>query len=135
MTTGSGPGSDDDWGSGGTPWQQPQPQQPPYQQQPYQQQPQPQQQPYQQQPYQQRPQNFLVPAILVTLFCFLPTGIAAIVFANQVNSKWGVGDFQGAQKASQNAKIWTFVSLGVGLLIGLIIIISAASSSSDSSSY
>jgi hypothetical protein len=77
----------------------------------------------------------LIPAILVTLFCFLPTGIAAIVFATQVNSKQNLGDFQGAQKAAQNAKLWTFISLGIGLLILLIVIISAASSSSSSTGY
>src|SRR5215813_14996770 len=37
-------------------------------------------------------QTYLVPAILVTLFCFLPTGVAAIVFASQVSSKRDAGD-------------------------------------------
>ena len=41
-------------------------------------------------------QTYLVPAILVTLFCFLPTGIAAIVYATQVSSKRDAGDYIGA---------------------------------------
>src|SRR5215831_17129130 len=41
-------------------------------------------------------QTYLVPAILVTLFCFLPTGIAAIVYATQVSKKRDAGDYIGA---------------------------------------
>ena len=36
--------------------------------------------------------NYLVQAILTTLFCCLPLGIVSIVFATQVNSKLSVGD-------------------------------------------
>jgi Interferon-induced transmembrane protein len=46
-------------------------------------------------------QTYLVPAILVTLFCFFPTGIAAIVFAAQVSSKRDAGDYIGAARASK----------------------------------
>jgi hypothetical protein len=79
--------------------------------------------------------TYLVPAILVTLFCFLPTGIAAIVFASQVNSKKGIGDYAGAMHASKQARLWTFISLGVGLLFVVIIIIATAASSGSSSGY
>lgn len=60
-------------------------------------------------------ENYLVFAILVTVFCCLPLGIPAIVYAAQVNGKLQVGDYMGAQQASKNAKTWCFVSLGVGL--------------------
>ena len=60
--------------------------------------------------------NYLVGAILATLFCCLPFGIPAIIFATQVNSKIAAGDIDGAMKASKNAKTWTFVSVGAGLL-------------------
>jgi hypothetical protein len=59
--------------------------------------------------------NYLVFAILATVFCCLPTGIAAIIFAAQVNSKLQAGDIAGAQAASNNAKIWCWVSFGLGL--------------------
>src|ERR1043166_271348 len=36
--------------------------------------------------------NYLVPAILCTLCCCLPGGIAAIIYAAQVNSKKAAGD-------------------------------------------
>lgn len=59
--------------------------------------------------------NYLAQAILCTIFCCLPAGIAGIVYAAQVNSKLGAGDIAGAQAASRNAKIWCWASFGVGL--------------------
>jgi hypothetical protein len=76
------------------------------------------------------PQTYMIPAVLVTLFCFLPTGIAAIYFASQVTTKLQAGDFAGAADASNKAKTWVFVSLGVGVVLGFIIV--AASSSTAS---
>ena len=67
--------------------------------------------------------NYLVQAILVTLFCCLPFGIVAIVYAAQVNSKIAIGDYNGAVQASNNAKIWSWVAFGVGLFGGIIWII------------
>lgn len=64
--------------------------------------------------------NYLVQSILVTLCCCLPGGIVAIVYAAQVNTKLGVGDFAGAQEASDKAKMWCWVSFGVGLVVNLI---------------
>jgi Interferon-induced transmembrane protein/zinc-ribbon domain len=60
-------------------------------------------------------QNYLVFAILATVFCCLPTGIPAIIFAAQVNGKLQAGDVAGAQVASKNAKMWCLISLGLGL--------------------
>lgn len=59
--------------------------------------------------------NYLVFAIVTTVFCCLPAGIPAIIFAAQVNNKLQVGDLAGAQAASNNAKLWCWVSFGVGL--------------------
>jgi len=55
---------------------------------------------------QKPPKNFLVESILVTIFCCLPFGIAGIVFASQVNSKFAAGDYEGALASSKNAKKW-----------------------------
>ncbi len=60
-------------------------------------------------------QNYLVFAILATVFCCLPAGIPAIVYAAQVNGKLQAGDLAGAQAASNNAKMWCLISLGLGL--------------------
>ena len=94
--------------------------------------------PYPQAPWQgamaQPIQTYLVPAILVTLFCFFPTGIAAIVYATQVSSKRDAGDYTGAARASKHARMWTLISLAVGVAVLAIVVISAAASSGGSSS-
>ena len=64
--------------------------------------------------------NYLVQAILVTIFCCLPAGIVAIVFAAQVNGKVASGDYAEAQRLSNNAKIWCWVSFGVGLAVAIV---------------
>ena len=60
--------------------------------------------------------NYLVQAILVTIFCCLPFGIVSIVYAAQVNGKLVAGDISGARQASTNAKTWAWIAFGVGLL-------------------
>ncbi len=61
--------------------------------------------------------NYLVPAILCTLFCCLPAGIVAIVYSAQVDAKAKAGDAEGAEASSANAKTWCWVSFGLGLII------------------
>lgn len=80
------------------------------------------------------PESYMTPAILVTLLCFLPTGIAAIVFASQVSAKATTGDYQGAAQASRRARILILVSVGIGVLFWLILII-AMSASDTSTEY
>jgi hypothetical protein len=72
--------------------------------------------------------NYLVWAILVTLLCFLPTGIAAIVYASQVNTKLSAGDVAGAREASDKAKMWTIISAVIGVLLAVIVIAGTAGS-------
>lgn len=62
--------------------------------------------------------NYLVQAILVTIFCCLPFGIVSIIFAAQVNSKAMVGDIQGAIASSKQAKLWAWVAFGIGIVFG-----------------
>jgi hypothetical protein len=64
--------------------------------------------------------NYLVFAILTTVLCCLPAGIAAIVYAAQVNGKLQAGDIAGAQAASKNAKMWCWIAAGAGVAVGLI---------------
>lgn len=56
--------------------------------------------------------NYLVPAILVTIFCCWPFGIPAIIFAAQVNTKLDEGNIAGAQDASNKAKMWSIAAAG-----------------------
>ena len=64
--------------------------------------------------------NYLVQAILVTIFCCLPTGVVSIVYAAQVNGKLQAGDLDGARQDSSKARTWAWVSFGLGLSGGLI---------------
>ncbi|PBJ82879.1 hypothetical protein CMZ84_12280 [Lysobacteraceae bacterium NML93-0399] len=70
--------------------------------------------------------NYLAWAIIVTvlslcLCCIVGTipGIVAIVFAAKVNTLLGQGDLAGAQRASNTAKIWCWVTTGL-CIIGLL---------------
>jgi len=67
------------------------------------------------------PPNYLVFAILVTIFCCQILGIVSIVYAAQVNSKWNAGDHAGALNASKNAKTWALIGLVSGVAIAIII--------------
>src|SRR5688572_7554755 len=59
--------------------------------------------------------NYLVFAILTTIFCCLPAGVVSIVYAAQVNGKVQAGDIAGAMEASKNAKLWAMIGAGVGI--------------------
>ena len=64
--------------------------------------------------------NYLAQAILATIFCCVPLGIPAIVFAAQVNGKLAAGDYTGAVESSKKAKMWCWISFGAGA--GFVII-------------
>ena len=69
--------------------------------------------------------NYLVIAILSVL-CFWPVAIPAIIFATQVNKKIAAGDLEGAQASSKKAKMYSFIAIGLGVLgwvLGIIICI------------
>ncbi len=68
------------------------------------------------------PPNYLVWAILTTILCCLPLGVASIVFAAQVNSKWAAGDVAGAQASSEKAKKFAIWSAIVGLVLAVLYI-------------
>jgi len=64
--------------------------------------------------------SYLAQAILCTLFCCLPFGIVAIVFAAQVNGHLAAGNYQAALSASENARTWCWISFWLGIIpIGL----------------
>ncbi len=68
--------------------------------------------------------NYLVQAILVTIFCCLPFGIVSIVYAAQVNGKIASGDVREAMRLSDLAKLWVWVSFGTGIAIyGIFVIL------------
>ena len=64
--------------------------------------------------------NHLIWAILATICCCVPTGIVAIVFAAQVNSKFAQGDVEGARRYANNARTWAIISAVLGAIGGVI---------------
>ncbi|MFH1092218.1 MAG: CD225/dispanin family protein [Pseudomonadota bacterium] len=59
-------------------------------------------------------------SILVTLFCCLPIGIAAIIHSTKVNKRLALGDYQGARRASGQARTLCLVSLS-GLVVWFLL--------------
>jgi len=81
------------------------------------------------------PPNYLVWAIVSTVLCCLPLGVASIVFAAQVNGKYAAGDVAGAQASSARAKTFAIWSAVVGLVVGalyLIVVVLIASNADTS---
>ena len=73
--------------------------------------------------YEAKPDNFLIWAILCSIFCCLPFGIASIVNASEVDSRWRAGDYEGARRSARQARTWFWVSFGVGLSVTVIYIV------------
>lgn len=64
--------------------------------------------------------NYLVWAILATVLCCVPTGVASIVYANKSNSAFELGDYEQAEAANKNARLWLFISVGLGVVGGIL---------------
>jgi hypothetical protein len=79
-----------------------------------------------QQPPQQSPSiagdvpNYLVWAILATIFCCIPFGIVAIVYSSQVSGHLAAGNYEAALKASSSAKKWCLAATITGAVLILI---------------
>lgn len=79
------------------------------------------------------PDNWMWAAI-VSLFCCTLFGIISLIFSLQVNSKWQMGDYAGAQDASNKAKIFGLIGLiggvvtwiGIGLYYLFVIVLFAS---------
>lgn len=82
----------------------------------------------------QKVDPWLWQSIVATLVCCLPAGVVGIVFAAQANSAMSAGNWAEAQKKAQQAKTWTLVSVGLGVLtiIGVFMMIAMAGPASFS---
>lgn len=81
--------------------------------------------------------SYLGWAIAVLILCFWPTGIAAVVYASQVDNKLVMGDVDGARESSRKAKLWCWISFGISIglfFVGLLIVIFATAIWTTSSS-
>lgn len=70
----------------------------------------------------EKPQKYLIPIIITMFCCCMPAGVVALIYSCQIDSKYNMGDYDGAMKASKTAKTWMFVALGGGLLVWLLYI-------------
>jgi hypothetical protein len=66
-------------------------------------------------PYDRVP-SYLAQSILVTIFCCMPLGVVAIVFAAISMSRDSSGDYAGALEAARTARTWCWASFIVGLV-------------------
>ena len=62
-------------------------------------------------------------AIIVTLFCCLPLGIVAIVYAAKVSGLVAAGNIPAAQDAARKSNMWSWIGLGVGLIVAAIYVL------------
>ena len=56
-------------------------------------------------------------AVMSLCCCCIPFGVVPLIFSTQVNSKLAAGDYTGARSASDNAKLWSWISIGVALAV------------------
>jgi len=61
------------------------------------------------------PTTYLVPSILCTLCC-CPLAVVGIIYATQVNDKFARGDYDGAKKASDTARMWCWIAFALGVI-------------------
>jgi hypothetical protein len=81
-----------------------------------------------------KPDNYLVWAILSTLFCCLPLGIVSIVFSAQVDGKYNSGDYAGAVESSSKAKkfaTWSAISSVIIVVLLILLSVGLAAGSSN----
>jgi hypothetical protein len=69
-------------------------------------------------------QTYLWQSIVTTIFCCLPLGVVAIVYAAQVDSLARSGDHAAAVAASISAKKWCHASFLAGVLFVVIYVVS-----------
>lgn len=71
-------------------------------------------------PPQIKPNNYMVLAVLTTIFCCLPFGILAIIYASKVNTLWAAGEYDAAYYNAGKAKLWSIVAAAVGAIFIII---------------
>lgn len=64
--------------------------------------------------------NWLIESILALICCGGLIAIPAVIFAAQVDGHLSRGDYQAALQASNNAKLWLTIAVGVAVAINLL---------------
>ncbi|XP_038053389.1 proline-rich transmembrane protein 1-like [Patiria miniata] len=71
------------------------------------------------------PPDYMMFALMVTLFCFLPLGLIGMMKAMEARNRWQVGDGVGAHQSAQEARRWSIAGLAIGIpiIIALVVIL------------
>ena len=80
------------------------------------------------------PKNYLVESILATVFCCMPLGIVALIYASGVTNAYYRGEYAVAQYKSTQARKWLkwSVILGVLYIIFWVVILYVCNAAQDS---
>ena len=65
--------------------------------------------------------TYLWQSIVCLILCCLPAAIPGIIYSTKVDPAIARGDIAGAREASEKAKMWCWISFGVGLVANIII--------------
>ena len=60
-------------------------------------------------------------AIAALILCFWPAGIVAVVYAVRAGSRLRTGDYEEAARNARLAKIWSWVSLAVAVVVAVVL--------------
>ena len=72
-----------------------------------------------------RVRSHLAAAVVCTVVCFAPLGVAAVVCAGNVRTRLALGDLEGARRASRMAKRLCWASAAVSIAFLLVIVVGA----------
>ena len=72
-----------------------------------------------------RVRSHLAAAVVCTVVCFAPLGVAAVVCAGNVRIRLALGDLEGARRASRMAKRLCWASAAVSIAFLLVIVVGA----------
>ncbi|MFI6428005.1 CD225/dispanin family protein [Promicromonospora sp. NPDC050880] len=68
------------------------------------------------------PRTYLLFSVLVTIFCFFPTGLVALFSAMRVNALWKAQQHDKARKASRRARNWGLLTLAIGIVVMVLVV-------------
>ncbi len=61
--------------------------------------------------------TYLWQSIVAIICCCLPAGVVSLVYAIKVDPAIQAGNISAAKEASKNAKMWFWISFGVGIVV------------------
>src|SRR5262245_17365218 len=65
-------------------------------------------------------ESYMLPALLTTIFCCMPFGVVALVYADKVNVAKEEDDLEAALDASRKARKWFRASIITAILINVV---------------